>query len=123
MKKRKFLDIKAHNLIFVYFIFSALIQLLVDFFNNDLTIDSTSKIMSNTILYIGCGFLIKFNFKFASLIFIIPIIVQTISFYKFGLTPFPMMTLYQKVFDVVNYIFYIIIVFFIFKKSDSSDLC
>lgn len=118
MKKLMFSNLKAHNLIFVYFILRAIIELLVDFFSNDLTINSTEKILTYTSIYIGCGFLIKFKYKFASLIFLIPIIIQTISFYKFGLTPFPMMTLYQKIFDVINYIFYIIIVFFIFKKSD-----
>ena len=121
MKKRINFNLKTHNLIFIYASLGAIYQFINQLFiSKDLTIQSSETILSSAILFIGAGFLIKYNFKPASLIFIIPVIIQTTIYYNFWIKPSPINNLSEKTLDLINYFFNIIIIFFIFRKPNTN---
>jgi hypothetical protein len=122
MKKIINFNLKTHHFIFIYASLGAAYQFINHYFiSKDLTIQSTEKILLNVILFVGAGFLIKYNFKAASLIFIIPAIIQSIIYYNFWMNPSTINNLSEKILELINYFFNIIIVVFIFRKPNTYN--
>ena len=121
MKKAININLKTHQLIFIYVSLGAIYQFIDHIFiSKDLTIHSAETILSNAILFIGAGFLIKYDFKLASLIFIIPVIIQSIIYCNFLIKPSPINNLSEKIVELINYFFNIAIVLFIFIKPKNK---
>lgn len=111
--------VKAHHLIFIYTLIIALHQILEEFLTSrEFTSFFFERVLKNTILYTGVGFLIKHNFKFAAIIFILPIIVQPIYFYDLLINEKPIDNLSNKIFELFNFFFSLIIILSIFIKPN-----
>lgn len=111
--------VKAHHLIFIYTLIIALYQILEEFITSkEFTIFFFERILKDTFLYTGVGFLIKHNFKFASIVFILPVIIQPIYFYDLLINEKPIDNLSNKIFELFNFFFFLIIILFIFIKPN-----
>lgn len=108
--------IKPHSLIFIYVEIGLIFQLIEHgFITKNISSGSIETMVSNCIIFIGIGFLTKYNFKFASIIFIIPIIIQLDIYYKFLINFRAIRNLYDETIKCINFIFSIVIVYYIFQ--------
>ncbi len=123
MKKINELKIKAHNLIFIFITIEIIIQILESIFiSKNFSIFLLKSVLPYSSMVIGAGFLIKYNFKIASIVFIIPVIVQSVVYYKFWISPSPINNTFEKINELYIYFFNIIIVYNIFKtQTDRID--
>lgn len=114
--------IKPHSLIFIYTALGLIFQLIEHvFMTKNISLGSIETMLSNCIIFIGVGFLVKYNFKFASIIFILPIIIQSDIYYKFLINPSAIKSLYDETIKCVNFIFSIVIVYYIFKYPSGKS--
>ncbi len=118
MKKIFELKIKPHHLIFIFITIEIIIQILESIFiSKNFNLFFLKSILPYSTMVIGAGFLIKYNFKIASIVFIIPIIIQSIIYYKFWINPSTINITFEKIIELFIYFFNIIIVYNIFKTQ------
>lgn len=112
------IKIKPHNLIFIFITIELIIQILDSIFiSKNFSLIFLKSILPYSTMVIAAGFLIKFNCKIASIVFIIPIIIQSIIYYKFWINYSTINISFEKIIELFIYFFNIIIVYNIFKTQ------